>query len=160
MRSSKASALSLLVSLAVATPAFAQTASAPPASTPDLSGVWARVVDAASRPFYLFAFEAAEPAMTPWGQAKYQETKPSHGARAVALEASNDPVFNGCNPPGVPRAYLHPFPIQLVNVPGHGVLILYEYDLKTGGTHRNTELITVVDGRIVEVQVFFGGAVR
>ena len=40
------------------------------------------------------------------------------------------------------------------------VFILYEYELKSGGTHRNTELITVVDGRITEIQVFFGGAVR
>jgi len=40
------------------------------------------------------------------------------------------------------------------------VFIMYEYDLKTGGTHRNTELITVVDDQIVEIQVFFGGSVR
>ena len=38
------------------------------------------------------------------------------------------------------------------------VFIMYEYELKTGGTHRNTELITVVDGRILEIQVFFGGS--
>ncbi|MEQ6901564.1 nuclear transport factor 2 family protein [Nocardioides sp. YIM 152588] len=38
------------------------------------------------------------------------------------------------------------------------VFIMYEYDLKTGGTHRNAELITVVGGQIVEIQVFFGGA--
>lgn len=43
---------------------------------------------------------------------------------------------------------------------GGDVFILYEYDLKDGGTHRNAELITVRDGKIVEVQVFFGGAVR
>ena len=43
---------------------------------------------------------------------------------------------------------------------GGDVFILYEYSLKSGGTHRNTELITVVDGRITEIQVFFGGAVR
>jgi hypothetical protein len=39
------------------------------------------------------------------------------------------------------------------------VFVMYEYDLKAGGTHRNTELITVVDEKIVEIQVFFGGAV-
>jgi hypothetical protein len=39
------------------------------------------------------------------------------------------------------------------------VFICYEYELKTGATHRNTELITVVDGRVTEIQVFFGGAV-
>ena len=50
--------------------------------------------------------------------------------------------------------------LHVVPANDQDVFILYEYDLKTGGTHRNTELITVVDGRIVEVQVFFGGAVR
>jgi ketosteroid isomerase-like protein len=49
--------------------------------------------------------------------------------------------------------------IHVVPATERDVFILYEYDLKTGGTHRNTELITVVDGLIVEVQVFFGGAV-
>lgn len=49
--------------------------------------------------------------------------------------------------------------IHLVPANEHDVFILYEYDLKAGGTHRNTEVITVVDGKIVEVQVFFGGAV-
>jgi hypothetical protein len=120
--------LSLLGGLAIAATASAQSPVTPPASTPDLSGVWARVVDPASRPFYLFAFEAGEPAMTPWGQARYKEARPSHGARAVPLEQTNDPVFRGCYPPGVPRAYLHPFPIQITHVPGRGVLILYEYD--------------------------------
>ena len=128
MRRFPTHALSLLVSLAISTAAFAQAPSTPPASTQDLSGIWARVVDPASRPFYLYAFGAAEPAMTPWGEARYKETKPSHGSRAVPLEASNDPVFAGCNPPGVPRVYLHPFPFQIVNVPGREVLILYEYD--------------------------------
>lgn len=40
------------------------------------------------------------------------------------------------------------------------VLVVYEYDLTTGGTYRNAEVVTVKDDRIVEVQVFFGGQVR
>ena len=86
MRRLPVSALLLLASLTLSTAAFAQARPAPPASTPDLSGIWARVVDPASRGFYLYAFEAAEPAMTPWGDARYKETKPSHGARAVACD--------------------------------------------------------------------------
>jgi len=39
------------------------------------------------------------------------------------------------------------------------VFVMYEYDLHAGGRYRNAELITVRDGKIVEVQVFFGGAV-
>jgi ketosteroid isomerase-like protein len=38
-----------------------------------------------------------------------------------------------------------------------GVFILYEYELRTGERHRNTEFLTVRDGRIVDIQVFFGG---
>lgn len=39
------------------------------------------------------------------------------------------------------------------------VFMIYEYELKTGVRHRNVELNTVRDGRITEVQVFFGGTV-
>jgi ketosteroid isomerase-like protein len=49
--------------------------------------------------------------------------------------------------------------IHVTRADDRDVFIMYEYDLTSGGTHRNTELITVVDGRIVEVQVFFGGPV-
>ncbi len=41
-----------------------------------------------------------------------------------------------------------------------GVFLLYEYELVGGGRYRNTELITVRDGRLVETQVFFGGRVQ
>jgi hypothetical protein len=50
--------------------------------------------------------------------------------------------------------------LHVVRADEQDVFIMYEYDLKTGGTHRNTELITVVDDLIVEIQVFFGGPVR
>ncbi|MCX5558095.1 nuclear transport factor 2 family protein [Streptomyces sp. NBC_00038] len=39
------------------------------------------------------------------------------------------------------------------------VLVHYEYELTTGGRYRNVEAITVRDGLIQEVQVFFGGEV-
>jgi len=40
-----------------------------------------------------------------------------------------------------------------------GVITLYEYELQNGERYRNTELAVVRDGRIAEVQVFFGGQV-
>jgi ketosteroid isomerase-like protein len=49
--------------------------------------------------------------------------------------------------------------LELVDAGDDGVFILYEYELKTGERHRNTEFITVRDGRIAEIQVFFGGRV-
>ncbi|WP_327316515.1 nuclear transport factor 2 family protein [Streptomyces sp. NBC_01235] len=39
------------------------------------------------------------------------------------------------------------------------VFAYYEYELTTGGRHRNVEAITVRNGLIREVQVFFGGRV-
>ncbi|WP_329347643.1 nuclear transport factor 2 family protein [Streptomyces sp. NBC_01261] len=39
------------------------------------------------------------------------------------------------------------------------VFVQYEYELTTGGRYRNVEMITVRDGLIQEVQVFFGGKV-
>lgn len=40
---------------------------------------------------------------------------------------------------------------------GEDVFVMYEYELHDGSRWRNSELITVRDGRIVEIQVFFGG---
>ena len=34
---------------------------------------------------------------------------------------------------------------------------MYEYELLTGERHRNVEVLTVRDGKVVEAQVFFGG---
>lgn len=39
------------------------------------------------------------------------------------------------------------------------VFVYYEYELVSGERHRNVEAITVRDGLIHEVQVFFGGKV-
>ncbi len=139
-------ALPLLLTLAIPGTGFAQAA-------PDLSGVWGRIVSAESRPYYLHAFQPTEPPMTPWGEAKYKETRPSFGERGVPVEQTNDPVYNGCHPPGVPRAYLHPFPIQIVNVPGRGLIILYEYDhlvrhVYTDGRHTQHRHGAHVDGKL------------
>lgn len=50
-------------------------------------------------------------------------------------------------------------PLEVVGAGGEGVFILYEYELKAGARYRNTEFITVRDGQLTEVQVFFGGRV-
>lgn len=49
---------------------------------------------------------------------------------------------------------------QVVAADGDDVFVMYDYELKTGEHHRNVEVLTVRDGRIVETQVFFGGPVR
>jgi ketosteroid isomerase-like protein len=47
--------------------------------------------------------------------------------------------------------------LELVPAGEDGVFVLYEYELRTGGRYRNTEFLTVRDGKLVETQVFFGG---
>src|SRR5579864_2731967 len=96
----------------------------------DLSGVW---FDDRPRPvttnerYWIFKFNAEEPPMTAWGQAQYDATKSSFGTRAYPLAETNDPLYHTCTPPGLPRVYLHPFPIQIVQTPGE-VIVLFEYD--------------------------------
>jgi hypothetical protein len=50
----------------------------------------------------------------------------------------------GCFPPGVPRIYLHPFPVEIIQVPGR-VIMLFEFDhfirqIFTDGREHNTDL--------------------
>jgi ketosteroid isomerase-like protein len=50
--------------------------------------------------------------------------------------------------------------LEIATTAGDGVFVLYEYDSVTDGQrYRNAEFHTVRDGRVVEVQVFFGGRV-
>jgi ketosteroid isomerase-like protein len=49
--------------------------------------------------------------------------------------------------------------LELAPVGDDAVFILYEYELKSGGSYRNTEYITVRDRRLAQIQVFFGGPV-
>ena len=80
-----------------------------------------------ARPYINFAFTASEPPMTAWAEAKLKKSKPSFGPKMFSIEETNDPVYKGCYPPGVPRVYLHPFPMQLVQTPGE-LIMLFEYD--------------------------------
>jgi ketosteroid isomerase-like protein len=50
--------------------------------------------------------------------------------------------------------------LKLVSDGADGVFILYEYELKNGERYRNTEFITVRNGKLIETQVFFGGPAR
>lgn len=96
----------------------------------DLSGVW---FDDRPRPvttnerYWIYKFNAEEPPMTAWGEAKYKAAKSSFGINAYPLAETNDPLYHDCTPPGLPRIYLHPFPMQIVQTPGE-VIILFEYD--------------------------------
>ncbi len=117
----------------------------PKAATPNLTGLWAETRPPASAgDYWVYEFSTQEPPMTPWGEEQYRAAKPSFGPNGVSIADTNDPVYHGCVPPGVPRVYLHPFPLQIVQIPGQ-VTILYEYDnlsrrIYTDGQAHNTDL--------------------
>ena len=111
--------------------AFAQAPAdvKPSSATPDLSGVW-NVKGSPTTRYLSWGFSKDEPPMTPWAEERFKATKPSFGPRAV--EDSNDPVNPttvsavGCFPPGMPRLYLQPFPMEIIQVPGR-VIMLFEF---------------------------------
>jgi hypothetical protein len=96
----------------------------------DLSGVWYADHDRPNRVterYWIYKFAEEEPPMTPWGQAQFDAAKTSFGSHPYPIKETNDPVYNSCAPPGFPRVYLHPFPMQIVQTPGE-VIVLFEYD--------------------------------
>ena len=122
-----------------------KAASADPAH--DLSGIW---FDDHPRPntvlerYWIYKFTLEEPPMTPWGQAQFDAAKSSFGTHAYPLMQTNDPTYHTCTPVGFPRAYLHPFPIQIIQAPGE-VLVLFEWDslrhqIFTDGRQHDTAL--------------------
>jgi hypothetical protein len=96
----------------------------------DLSGIWnMSFPQNATEPeleVYVSQFGKGEPPMTPWAKEKFDKTKPAFGARGVLVAQTNDPAFQ-CFPPGVPRIYLHPFPMQIVVTPKE-LIMVFEYD--------------------------------
>jgi hypothetical protein len=111
-----------------------QSAKAPAAAANfdphDLSGIWnmsfPQNASQADLEVYVSQFGKGEPPMTPWAKERFDRTKPAFGKRGVLVAQTNDPAFQ-CFPPGVPRIYLHPFPMQIVVTPKE-LIMLFEYD--------------------------------
>jgi hypothetical protein len=110
--------------------AIAQTDQKPKPASPraahsfnphDLSGVW----DHAPTNFSgIQGYRGAGPddpfpALTPWGQAKYDANKPGFGPKLVGGAETNDPITK-CDPQGFPRAYTqeNPEPMEIIQIPG------------------------------------------
>jgi hypothetical protein len=92
-------------------PAKAQTPAAQPFDPHDLSGVW--VLQRQK----IFAPSSDIPPMTAWGQAKFNETKPGYGPRAIPPAFGNDPIGN-CDPSGYPRIMFDPVrPMEIIQLP-------------------------------------------
>ena len=96
----------------------------------DLSGLWSqdhpRNAPVVER-YWNYEFKKEQPPMTAWGQAQFDAAKSSFGLHTYPLAEINDPLYHACTPPGLPRVYLHPFPMEIVQTPSE-VLILFEYD--------------------------------
>jgi hypothetical protein len=96
----------------------------------DLSGVW---MEDRPRPntvverYWIYEFTLEEPPMTAWGQAQFKATKSSFGSHPFPLAETNDPIYRNCSPPGFPRIFTHPFPLQIVQTRGE-VIMLFEWD--------------------------------
>jgi hypothetical protein len=139
----------LMAALSLSSLAFAQAPSAvkPAGATPDISGVWNMKGSPATR-YLAYSLSKDEPSMTPWAEERFKAAKPSFGPRAV--EDSNDPVnpttisAMGCFPPGMPRLYMQPFPMEIIQLPGR-VIMLFEFShfirqIYTDGRKHNTDL--------------------
>jgi hypothetical protein len=109
----------------------------------DFSGVWTNAPPQETLAFQNYAFSESPPALTPWGRARFDATRPSRGPRGVPVAETDDPTFD-CFPPGVPRIYFHPFPMEIVHTPER-LLMLFEYDhffrqIFTDGREHRTDL--------------------
>ena len=105
---------------AAAQPAEANAQSAP--ANHDISGVW----NAMRGNYDTASYAKGDPPMTAWGQAQFNEAKPSQGPRGVSLSQTTDRVYK-CAPPGMPYIYLQLFPMQIIQTPKE-VIELFEYD--------------------------------
>ena len=109
----------------------------------DFSGVWSRDREAQPDQFLGHAFTEELPPMTAWARERFEQSKPTFGPRNVPVLEANDPVYQ-CFPPGTPRVYLHPFPMEIVQLPGR-VVMMFEYDhlirqIHTDGREHRTDL--------------------
>jgi hypothetical protein len=119
-------ALSFL--LAIAASGHAQQYDSAPAAAqrPDLSGVWNGLRAPGTGEYAGWAFSDELPPMTDWARERYDAARPTFGPNSVAVAETNDPVYQ-CFPPGTPRIYFHPFPMEIIELPGR-IMMVYEYD--------------------------------
>ncbi len=109
----------------------------------DLSGVWTNTNPPGSGPWAIYSFSEDPPPLTEWGRERFEASKPQRGPRGVPVAETDDLVYQ-CFPPGTPRIYIHPFPMEIIQTPGR-VLMLFEYDhlvrqIHTDGRGHRTDL--------------------
>jgi hypothetical protein len=109
----------------------------------DLSGVWTNVNLPGTAEWAIYTFSKDLPEMTAWGKARFDASKPQRGPRGVPVAETDDLVYK-CYPPGTPRIYIHPFPLEIIQLPGR-ILMIFEYDhivrqIYTDGREHRTDL--------------------
>jgi hypothetical protein len=109
----------------------------------DFTGVWTNVNAPGTAEWAIYTFSEKLPAMTEWGRARFDASKPQRGPRGVPVAETDDLVYK-CYPPGTPRIYLHPFPMEIIQLPGR-VMMVFEYDhlvrqIYTDGREHRTDL--------------------
>src|SRR3970040_702027 len=109
----------------------------------DLNGVWTNVNLPGTAEWAINTFSKDLPEMTAWGKARFDAAKPQRGPRGVPVAETDDLVYK-CYPPGTPRIYIHPFPMEIIELPGR-VLMVFEYDhlvrqIYTDGREHRTDL--------------------
>lgn len=114
-------AAALTVTFVASTQAQQPASRSPIAPSPnrDLSGVWQYQGTGGAESL---TPEEAMPPMTPWAKAKFDQTRPGYGSRAIA--GGNDPILQ-CDPIGFPRIMFMPTPFEFVHAPGR-VLQFFE----------------------------------
>ena len=71
--------------------------------------------------------EKLRPALTPWGQAKFDASAPLVGPRAIAGK-ENNPALH-CEPEAVPKSLILPNPFEIVQIPGRMFMFFEQYHL-------------------------------
>lgn len=99
------------------------------ASTPlshDLSGVWMQYPqgDVPGTPGMNTVNERFRPPLTPWGQARFDASRPLVGPRAIPGEENSSSLK--CDPDGPPKVLNHPNPFEIVQIPGRMFMFFEE----------------------------------
>ncbi len=81
---------------------------------------------------------------------KYFSAYENKDRKAVESLLTDDFVFTSPYDHHIDRA------IEALLEKGNGAFILYDGETKDGGSSRNTEFFTINDGKVKEIEVFFG----
>ena len=143
MRIQHRTTAALVVAALLGLASSAQTSAQTSEHGGDLTGAWTNVNAPGTAEWAIYTFSEQLPALTEWGQARFDAAKPQRGPRGVPVAETDDPVYK-CFPPGTPRIYLHPFPMEIIQLPGR-VLMVFEYDhlirqIYTDGREHRTDL--------------------